>query len=274
MKKILVYDLPTRIFHWLLAGFFLTAFIIAKTIDDESPTYAFHMLAGLCLGFLVVLRLIWGLFGTKHARFTGFSLHPADLLSYLKGVLTGDDRRWAGHNPASSWAGLIMLLLGLGLAVTGFLMTSGPNKETFEDVHELFANTFIIVVILHVAGIIIHTLRHKEMIALSMIDGRKSSLSVNDQIPTSRPVVGILLLALIVAFVLNLSKHYDPSTQKLQLFGTTLQLGENEDEPENESGPADLKSEKESKGGVDSKQSEESDDKLNEEKEEHERNDD
>ena len=104
MRQHLVYDLPTRIFHWLFAGLFLTAFVIAKTIDDESAIYSWHMLAGLTLSFVVVLRILWGFFGTQHARFSGFALNPMDLLSYFKGILTGEKRRWAGHNPASSWA--------------------------------------------------------------------------------------------------------------------------------------------------------------------------
>lgn len=229
MRQHLVYDLPTRLFHWLFTGLFLTAFIIAKTIDDESVWFDYHSLAGLTLGFLVILRILWGLFGTKHARFSGFALKPIDLIKYFKGILAGEKRRWAGHNPASSWAGIVMMVMALGLATTGYLMTSGPNKETFEDVHELLANGFIIVVVLHVAGIILHTIRYQEMIALSMIDGRKADVAIDQTIPSSKSTFGILLFGLVVAFGLHLFKNYDSQTQALQFFGTTLQLGEYEE---------------------------------------------
>ena len=228
MRQNLVYDLPTRIFHWLFAGLFLTGFVIAKTMDDDSPWFNYHSLAGLTLGFVVLLRLIWGIFGSKHARFSGFALKPTDLVSYFKGILTGEKKRWAGHNPASSWAGIVMMLMALGLAITGYLMTSGPNKETYEDVHELLANGFIILVVLHIAGIVLHTIRHKEMIGLSMIDGKKADVTSDQTIPSAQSGFGILLIGLVVVFGLNLYKNYDSSTKSLKFFGTTLQLSENE----------------------------------------------
>ena len=64
----------------------------------------------------VLLRLVWGVAGTRHARLSDFSLSPAALVGYLRGVLAGQVRTWAGHNPASSWAALVMMGLGLGMA--------------------------------------------------------------------------------------------------------------------------------------------------------------
>lgn len=229
MKRQLVYDLPTRFFHWLFAGLFLTAFIIAKTIDDDSSWFNYHSLAGLTLGFLVLLRIIWGVFGTRYAQFSGFSLNPADLIGYFKGILSGEKKRWAGHNPASSWASITMMILGLGLAATGYLMTSGPNKETFEDIHEVFANGFIVIAVLHVAGIVLHTIRYQEMIALSMIDGKKVDIPLDQTISSSRSAFGILLVGLVVVFELHLFKNYDNQNRSLQFFGTTLQLGESKE---------------------------------------------
>lgn len=208
----------------------MTAFIIVKTFDDDSPVYVYHMLAGMSLSFLVLLRILWGVVGTKHAKFSGFTLNPLELIAYLKGILTGNKKRWAGHNPASSWAGIFMMLMALGLGITGYLMTSGADKETFEDVHELFADGFIILVILHVVGIAVHTIRHHEMIGLSMVDGKKVDVPAEQVIPSSRPAFGILLIACMIAFGLYLNKNFDSSSSTLQFFGTTLQLGESEDE--------------------------------------------
>lgn len=228
MNRKLVYDMPTRLFHWLFAGFFLTAFIIANTVDDDSAWFSYHSLAGLILGFLVLLRIVWGLLGTQHARFSDFALSPLALAGYFRGVLSGQKKRWAGHNPASSWASIIMMLLALGLATTGFLMASGPNREALEDIHELLADAFIVVVVLHFAGVVFHTLRQREMIGWSMVDGRKAGVPVQQAIASSRPVFGTLLIALVVAFGLYLDRNYDDQSRSLSLFGATLQLGENE----------------------------------------------
>jgi cytochrome b len=228
MRRQLVYDLPTRFFHWLFAALFLIGFIIAKTVDDDSSWFNYHSLAGLTLGFLVLLRLIWGGFGSQHARFSGFALNPMDLISYFKGIFSGTKKRWAGHNPASSWAAIIMMILALGLAVTGYLMTSGPSKEAFEDIHELFANAFIVVAVLHIAGIVFHTIRYQDMIGLSMLDGKKVEVPSSQIIRSSQPVFGILLIGFVVAFAIYLVKNYNTQGRSLQFFGTTLQLGENE----------------------------------------------
>lgn len=226
MKRELVYDLPTRIFHWMFAGLFLTAFVIAKTVDDESGVFSYHMLAGLVLSFLVIFRIVYGIWGTKHARFSGFALNPKELFSYFKGILSGSKTKWAGHNPASSWAAILMITLAAGLGLTGYLMTSGPEKEIFEDVHELLANGLIVVAVLHIAGIVLHTLRHKEAIGLSMIDGKKSDIATGDMISSSRAKLAILLVGLLAAFSFYLNHNYDANAGTLQLLGTTLQLGE------------------------------------------------
>jgi cytochrome b len=228
MRQQLVYDLPTRIFHWLFAGLFLTGFVIAKTIDVNSLWFSYHSLAGLALGFVVVLRILWGFVGTRHAKFLNFALNPKEFVSYFKGIWTGDKKRWAGHNPASSWSSISMMLMALGLAVTGFLMTSGLDKETYEDIHELLANGFIIVTVLHVAGLVLHTLRHKEMIGLSMLDGKKEQAAAGEIIASSRSAIGILFIGLVVAFAIYLFRNFDSQAGTLQFFGSTLQIGENE----------------------------------------------
>lgn len=229
MKNQLVYDLPMRLFHWLFASLFIAAFWIAKTVDDESATFAYHMLAGLLLGFTVLLRILWGFIGTKHSRFSSFALRPKDLISYFTTMLSGEKRKWAGHNPASSWATLAMFGFALALGVTGYLMSSG-QKETFEDVHELLANGFLIVTLMHVAGVILHSIRHRDRIAVSMISGMKNEIAQIDSIPSSRPVAAILFITLVLAFTLFLARNFDQQKQTLNFFGTMLQLGENEDD--------------------------------------------
>lgn len=230
MERRLVYDLPTRIFHWLFALLFATAFFIGKTVDDDSPQFSYHMLAGMSLGFLIILRVFWGFWGTHHARFSGFNLDPQKLVEYFKSILSGEKKVWAGHNPASSWAAIIMMILGLSLGVTGYLMVESQSHKVWGEVHEILANAFILVVILHIAGVIFHTLRHKDKLPFSMFDGKKLGVQEHEQIASPRSGVGILLLALFLGFVINLNRNFDPATQKLNLFGTVLQLGENEND--------------------------------------------
>lgn len=231
----LIYDIPTRLFHWLFAGLFIAAFLIAKTVDDDSPIFSYHMLAGLLLVFSVLLRIVWGFVGSKHSRFTSFALHPKDLVVYFTSILSGDKRKWTGHNPASSWATLAMLALSLCLGLTGYLMTSG-QKETFEDVHELLANGFFVVVLMHIVGVVLHAIRHTNGIAMTMIDGTKSDIPQTETISNSRPAIALLFVSLVITFAFHLAKNYDNQKQILNFFGTIHQLGDNEDDDQAEHG--------------------------------------
>lgn len=227
MEKFKVYDLPTRVFHWLFVSLFLGAFIIAKAIDDDSPIYSFHMLMGLVLALVVCLRIVWGFIGSRYARFSSFALKPSALIQYFKQLINGGTSRTPGHNPASSWVAIIMMALALGLAVTGYLMSTG-SKETFEDVHELMATLFFTIAIAHVAGVILHSIRHKDWIALSMVSGKKLAVEGHTGIERSHRRVALFYLAIVGAFVFQLSRNYNSTTQTLDLFGNTLQLGEAE----------------------------------------------
>lgn len=229
MRTTLVYDLPTRLFHWLFSSFFLLSFVIAKVVDDESLVFSYHMLSGLLLGGLVIWRILWGFIGSSHARFSGFNLNPIDLKDYFLGILSGSKKRWPGHNPASSWAAITMFFLALGLAVSGYLMSTG-NKEAFEDIHEFMANSFIVLVVLHVAGVILHSIRHQDAIALSMVDGKKELAESSQAIPSSKRFAAVVLIALVVSVGLSLFKKFDSQNRTLNVFGQSLQLGENENQ--------------------------------------------
>jgi cytochrome b len=250
MRNQLVYDLPVRLFHWIFAGLFVGAFLIAKTVDDESPLFSYHMLAGLLLVFTVLLRIVWGFVGSAHSRFSSFALKPQELVAYFSGILSGEKRRWAGHNPASSWATFAMFALALGLGTTGYLMASG-SQETFEDVHELMANGFLVVVLLHVAGVLLHGFRHHDGIGFSMVDGRKMDVPALKTISSSKSAVALVFVILVVVFAGYLVRNFDGATSTLKLFGTTLTLGEKEDSEGQENGEARGGSEGEERDGDD-----------------------
>lgn len=228
MRQVLVYDLPTRLFHWLFAGFFITAFAIANLIDDDSARFSLHMLAGLGMSFVIVLRLIWSLVGTRHARLTDLALNPKQLIGYLNGMFSGNRRRWIGHNPASSWAAVAMVGLALGLGATGYLMTIGVGISWLQDAHELMANALLAVVLLHIGGVAAHVLRHRDHLETSMVTGRKQTLASDQRPVRSVPAAGMAFVVLTGLFMGYLLQHYDAQARTLDLFGTTMQMGEDE----------------------------------------------
>lgn len=229
MEKKLIYDWPTRLFHWLFAGMFIVAFFIAKTFDDDSSLYPYHMLIGASMAFIVLLRITWGVVGSRYAKFSSFSLNPRDLVSYLKDILSSKTHANEAHNPASSWIAIIMMFLALGLAVTGYLMTVKIYKEVFEEIHELMANAFVVAAILHVCGVILHTYRYRDGIGMSMLHGKKSvETSKSTGISHSYRSVGVIFLLLFFSNVLFLYKNYDRQKQSLNIFNKSFQLGEAE----------------------------------------------
>lgn len=229
MNKTLIYDLPTRLFHWIFAALFVSAFAIAKLVDDESVIFSYHMILGLTMAVAVGFRIIWGLLGSKHARFINFNLNPISLFEYFHDLFTGKTKLYPGHNPASSWAALVMMFLALGLAFSGIQMTKGNGNELFEEVHEVFGNLFLFTVIGHVLGVIIHTVRHKEMIGLSMMTGAKTTAAAVDGIQSSHILVGIVFLGIIGGFSSTAYKNFDPNSRTLNLMGNSLHLAKEED---------------------------------------------
>ena len=230
MKHILVWDLPTRLFHWLLAGSFIAAFTIANVVDDESNLFALHMLLGAVMTLMVLLRVVWGFVGSRYARFGSFAFGPRDVVDYLKSTVSGGGKRYLGHNPGSSVAIWAMLALSLGLGVSGAFMSS---FEVLEDVHEVLAYALLAVVVTHVAGVAWHSLRHRENITRSMVNGRKTG-EPEDAIRSVHPVAALVFLALTGLWAAALVQGYDPSSHTLTIpvVGGTLQLGEASDSGE------------------------------------------
>lgn len=229
MKRVRVYDIPTRIFHLLFGLLFIFAFTIGNAVDDDNVVFSYHMLAGILMCFLVLFRLVWGVLGSKHARFTNFSLHPTELIRYLKGIIAGDKQQWAGHNPASSWAAIVMMFCALGLGATGYLMSVGQAGEDLEEIHELLANAFLLIVLLHITGLGLHSLRHRDSLWKSMFDGRKSGTSGMSAPVRSHALIAVLLLASTFGFSTYLSRNFDSNSRNLSLFGKRLHLGEADD---------------------------------------------
>ena len=226
MPSTRVYDWPTRVFHWVFAAGFATAFTIANVVDDDAGAFSFHMLAGLVLGAAIVLRLAWSAVGTRHARLTDLSLSPARLFAYIRGVLSGHGETTAGHNPASSWAAVAMVLLGAGLVTTGVMMATGTAGDAAKEVHELAANAFLVVVLLHIAGVVLHGLQRRDGLAASMVTGRKQLDDASHPDVRAHGWAGVLVVVLLGGWLGTLLVNHDAQARTLTLFGQTLALGE------------------------------------------------
>ncbi|MFO0759408.1 MAG: cytochrome b/b6 domain-containing protein [Byssovorax sp.] len=226
--RILVWDLPTRLFHGLLALSVLGAFGVAVLVDDEGAAFPLHMLLGAVAAFLVALRVVWGFVGPRYARFRSFLFGPRAVSTYLKGVLHREaGERHVGHNPGSSVIILVILALTLGLALTGVSMSRGG--ESIKEVHEALAFSLVGVVALHVLGVVAHTLRHRENIARSMIDGRKDG-DAAQAIPSAHPLVALALVGATALWTGVLVRGYDAGSRSVALpgLGSRIMLGEDE----------------------------------------------
>lgn len=230
MRSQQVYDFPTRVFHALFAVTVLVALAIAKTVDDETLVFSYHMILGMTASFLVVFRVAWGLWGSRHARFTGFALKPVQLVGYFRDVLQNNKSSWVGHNPATSWMTLLMIAVVLGLGSTGYLMTSGQEAEIFEEIHEVLGNVFLALIVFHILGVALHTFRYRDGLVLSMVDGKKADVPLSETISADSKKVGWALLVAAALWFVLLFNSFDSSSRTLTLGGIVLQLGEVEEE--------------------------------------------
>ncbi|MFZ4576025.1 MAG: cytochrome b/b6 domain-containing protein [Phycisphaerales bacterium] len=231
MNRVLIWDLPTRLFHWLLSAGFLAAATISLLLGEDSPLFPYHALFGLTIALMVCLRLIWGVVGTRYARFGTFIFGPGAVIEYMKGTLVGGGKRYIGHNPGSALAIFALLALVLAMAVTGVML--GQGNESVKELHELLSYVTVGVGAAHVLGVIVHTVRHRENLVASMIHGRKLA-EPPDAIPSATPIIAAVFIAVAGAWAAGLVRNYDPATQtlRLPLLGTELRLGESEGDGE------------------------------------------
>lgn len=180
-SSVRVWDPLVRIGHWTLVVTFFTAYF---TEDDFLTA---HVWAGYMLGGVVSFRLLWGVIGTRHARFSSFVRGPAAVVGYFRDSLRGRGSYYLGHNPAGGAMVLALLFClavtaasGLGLyaveegagPLAGWL-AHGRYEDAWEEVHEVFANLSMALVVLHVLGVVFSSLAHRENLVLAMITGRK-----------------------------------------------------------------------------------------------------
>lgn len=223
MKSILVWDIPTRLFHWLFA----LTFTVAYVTSEADGWAAVHVFSGLLMLGLIVCRVIWGMVGSRYARFSSFLFSPAAGFNYLLDTLKGKAERHVGHNPAGSWAIYLLLLLGVGTSVSGLSMLL--IGEQFEDIHEVLANGALAVVVVHIVGVAAASFLHRESLPRAMVTGYKEG-EAQQAIASSHPLAAIVLLALVAAFSVVYWQGWDARTQSVSLpfLSQPLALGEHD----------------------------------------------
>ena len=164
-----VWDLPVRVFHWGLA----ISFAAAYTLSESERLRGVHVMLGYTVLGLIAFRLAWGFLGTRYARFASFLFPPAAVARYLRSVAQGRPDSHLGHNPAGSYVIYAMLALGALTGASGYCTLNGIGGDASEELHELLANGWLALVIVHVAGVIVSSVLHRENLVRAMLTGYK-----------------------------------------------------------------------------------------------------
>jgi len=171
-----VWDIAVRWFHWSL----VLSFAAAWATGDEWARG--HEVLGYAILALVAARLVWGIAGTRYARFWQFVRRPRAVLDYLRSMLSGNEPRYLGHNPAGGAMVVALLTALVATGVTGWMMSLDAfwGVAWVEETHEALASLMLAMVGVHVAGVVLASLRHHENLVRAMIDGRKREPAPGD----------------------------------------------------------------------------------------------
>lgn len=181
-----VWDRVVRVFHWSLLIVFTTMYIAAQSNEIEI-----HSLVGYLLLALVLVRLIWGVIGSEHARFRSFAYSPRTVLLYLKNIVSGHPQRFIGHNPAGAIMVFMLLLVLSGLVLTGLIteatieftgpllgFTQGIDDQLAYDIqkiHQVLADVSLWLIGFHIVGVLLACIQHRENLVRAMVTGYKAA---------------------------------------------------------------------------------------------------
>jgi len=174
--QIKVWDPVVRLFHWTLALGCIANLTLLREVEPA------HEIVGYVILGAIAIRILWGFFGSRHARFSDFLTGPRRLAAYLGALIRGKAPRYIGHNPA----GALMIVALIGLAtvcgVTGVMMEQDAfwGEAWVEDVHETSANLILAMAIFHVLAALVESWHHRENLIRSMITGRKRAATGTD----------------------------------------------------------------------------------------------
>ncbi|MBX3622191.1 MAG: cytochrome b/b6 domain-containing protein [Rhizobacter sp.] len=194
-QRILVWDAPVRVFHWLLVLSFFGAWFTA-----ESERWRLvHVTLGYTAGGLVAFRLLWGLVGTRYARFASFVRGPAAVKRYLGALLHGRPEHHTGHNPAGALAIVALLALTCITVALGWATYSELGGDWLEEGHELAGNLMFALVLVHVVAVFAASWLHRENLVRAMVTGRKLG-APQDGLRSAWRSLAALMLVVVLGF--------------------------------------------------------------------------
>lgn len=192
-RRILVWDAPVRVFHWLIALSFAGAYLTA----EGERWRLLHVSLGYTMVGLIAFRILWGLIGTRHARFASFVRGPKAVAAYVGGLWRGEPAHCTGHNPAGALAILGLLTLGLAVGASGWAIYNDVGGHWPEDAHELAANVMLALVGVHVVGVVLGSWLHRENLIGAMVNGRKLGTPEEAIRRPWRSVAAVMLLTVL-----------------------------------------------------------------------------
>ena len=195
--KIQVWDLPTRLFHWVLVALVC----VSAMVGYYAPEWwlGSHVLSGYGIAILIVLRLVWAVFGSEYSRVSNFAYSPSEVVRHLRGVLRLRPPHYVGHNPTGSMMIFALVIVLIAIVATGLLSLGGQEKQgplagltsyaagdAANVVHGYLVDALMIMVAGHVSGVIAESLMDRENLVRAMIEGTKR-LPANGEPPAPRP---------------------------------------------------------------------------------------
>ncbi|MCW6512651.1 cytochrome b/b6 domain-containing protein [Lichenifustis flavocetrariae] len=171
-----IWDPIVRLFHWSLVLSFSVAWFTPRSSE------ALHHWAGYAAAALILMRLLWGVVGTRYARFSQFVRDPATVARYLSDIVSGKEARYLGHNPAGGVMVMVLIAAMASTALTGWMMMTDAyfGVEWVESAHELAAHGLLVLVLLHLGGVVLASVRHRENLVGAMVSGRKHAAAFGD----------------------------------------------------------------------------------------------
>lgn len=209
MAKKLIWDLPTRLFHWLLVLSITAQYVTAELLENAMQ---WHFYVGYFTLGLILFRLIWGVTGTRYARFRQFLWGPVSVAAYARSLPDRNAKAHAGHNPLGGWAIVAMLLLIGAQGVSGLFLTDdvfldGPYRHLVDETRQNMANTvhhtgfdiLLIIIALHLIAIAFYSFYKRQSLVPAMLHGMKETASSG--IRSSRLGLAILIALLCAGLV-------------------------------------------------------------------------
>lgn len=206
--RVKVWDLPLRLFHWILVIAIAVAFLSS---EEDSWLNDWHVLSGWVAAVLLTFRLAWGFVGGEHSRFSDF-IHPSRIAGHLAGLFRGRPDADLGHNPLGAVAVVVLLALTAATVWTGAF-----GGEATEELHEVIGWTLLAMVVLHILAVFVMSVVERENLVRAMVTGDKS-LERHPGASDARPpsVFGWVIAVAVIAATAYAVLRYDPQAFTLR----------------------------------------------------------